>query len=171
MTKTFTYTENEFAAIYSRNIKPIYLVCYSYTRTIHDAEDAAHDTFLKLIVSGNTFENMEHEKAWLIRTAINVCKDMLKHRRRRDVSLNDYENIEYHDSQIDDVYDAICTLPEKYRTIILLYYYEGYSSCDIAKILRKPQSTVTNYMSRARKTLRAELGEEWCHNDELTKQN
>jgi len=158
MIKPLLRTDKEIADIYSRHVKTIYRVCFAYMKTTHDTEDAVHDTFMKMITSNAAFENEEHEKAWLIRTAINVCKDALKHWRRKVENLDDYAHIESRNTEKDDVFDAVCALPEKHKTVILLYYYEGYTSAEIAKMLHKPQSTITNYMSEARKSLRKTLG-------------
>lgn len=145
-------------AVYSRNFKMIYRVCFTYMKNAHDTSDAVHDTFLRLISSGKCFESMEHEKAWLIRTAINVCKDALKHWRRKVENLDEHIEVAAQSDEYSEVFDVIYALPDKYRTVVLLYYCEGYSSLEISKILGRPQSTITNYMSEARKLLRKKLG-------------
>ena len=158
MAKSLLRADKEIADIYFRHVKTIYRVCFAYMKTTHDTEDAVHDAFLKMITASTAFESEEHEKAWLIRTAINVCKNALKHWWRKVECFNDYANTESRSIETDDTFDAICALPEKYKTVILLYYYEGYTSAEIAKMLRRPQSTITNYMSEARKLLRKTLG-------------
>ena len=81
-------TEDEFSDIYEKNLNSIYVLCYSYMGNKSDAEDAAQETFIRLIKYGNRFESDEHIKAWLIVTAMNVCKTMLKHwtKQKRDDS-------------------------------------------------------------------------------------
>jgi RNA polymerase sigma-70 factor (ECF subfamily) len=125
-----------------------------------DTEDAVSDTFVKMIKSAPAFDSEEHEKAWLIRTASNVCKDFLKHWSRQNKDLSDYSDVlktASHDDT-DDLLDAVCSLPDKYKAIIHLYYYEGYTSVQIADILAKPQSTIRNYLHDARGILRKKLG-------------
>jgi len=78
MAKSLLRTDNEIAAIYTRHVKTIYRVCYTYMKNPADTEDAVSETFIKMIKSAPAFESEEHEKAWLIRTAVNVCKDVLK---------------------------------------------------------------------------------------------
>ncbi|MCL2030507.1 MAG: RNA polymerase sigma factor [Oscillospiraceae bacterium] len=158
MAKSLLRTDKEIADIYFRHVKTIYRVCFAYMKTTHDAEDAVHDAFMKMITSSVVFESEEHEKAWLIRAAVNVCKNALKHWWRKMERFDDHADAESRSIETDDMFDAICALPEKYKTVILLYYYEGYTSAEIAKMLRRPQSTITNYMSEARRSLRKTLG-------------
>jgi RNA polymerase sigma-70 factor (ECF subfamily) len=150
----------EFAEIYARWFKTVYRVCFAYMKNPHDCEDAAADTFVKLMKRASAFESCEHEKAWLIRAAVNVCKDNLKSwwRKRADLS----EAYEIADSfEIDETLSVVLDLPEKYKTVILLYYYEGYSGDEIAEILKKPPSTVRNHLHEARKVLKEILGEDY----------
>ena len=80
-------TDREITEIYERNIDTIFRVCYSFMKNKPEAEDMAQETFLRLIASGKTFENQRHEKAWLIVTASNLCKDQLKRSYRREEEL------------------------------------------------------------------------------------
>jgi len=125
-----------------------------------DTDDAVSDTFVKMITASPIFENEEHEKAWLIRTATNICKNNLKHWRRKLENLEDYTDSLTSKSgfEIDETLDIVCRLPEKYKTPVYLYYYEGYTSIQIAKMLQKPQSTIRYYLHEARKILKKELG-------------
>lgn len=128
-----------------------------------DLEDAVQDTFVKLIKAGKQFESLEHEKAWLIVTATNTCKNYLKSKWKRDVDLNDdiisRSGIEdlYADLDNNTVIQSVMALPPKYKTIIYLYYYEGYKTNEIARILKKNPSTVRSMLSRARGILKKEM--------------
>ena len=125
-----------------------------------DAEDAVSDAFVKMITKAPIFESEVHEKAWLIRTATNVCKDNLKHWRRLLVNLDDYADSLVADSgfEVDSTLETVCRLPEKYKIAVYLYYYEGYTSVQISDMLHKPQSTIRYYLHEARKALKKELG-------------
>jgi RNA polymerase sigma-70 factor (ECF subfamily) len=124
-----------------------------------DTEDAVQNTFYKMIKSGVAFESEEHEKAWLIRTATNVCKNSVKHWFRKRVDLVDYENLlSTENIEIDDTFEVVMGLPDKYKTVVYLYYYEGYTTPDISIILQKPQSTIRNYLHEARGILKEKLG-------------
>ncbi|MCL2071611.1 MAG: RNA polymerase sigma factor [Oscillospiraceae bacterium] len=156
----------EVAEIYCRHINMVYRVCFTYMKNAADAEDAAADTFVKMLKRDKTFQSEEHEKAWLIRTAINICKDGLKHWWRTREDLEDYSN-SLRDkksdslSEADDITDAVLNLPNKYKSVVCLYYFEGYTSVQIAKMLKKPQSTVRNHLHEARKILRERLGDDY----------
>jgi RNA polymerase sigma-70 factor (ECF subfamily) len=159
MANSLLRTDREIAEIYERHIKTVYRVCFAYMKNAVDTEDVAQETFCKLITSGAVFENGEHEKAWLIRTASNLCKNILRNWWRKRENLEDYDNLQDNGSfEIDDTFGVVMSLPDKYKTVIYLYYYEGYDSVEISKILHKPQSTIRNYLHEARKVLKNELG-------------
>jgi RNA polymerase sigma-70 factor (ECF subfamily) len=131
-----------------------------------DTEDAVSDTFIKLLKISPKFASEEHEKAWLIRAATNVCKDLLKHWRRKSENLDDYSQVSSGDCvedsfEIDEVARAVTQLPDKYKTAVYLHYFEGYTSVEIAKMLKKSQSTIRYFLSEARKILRERLGEDY----------
>ena len=154
-------TLKAFDEIYERRFSMIYRVCYSYMRNTADTEDMVADVFEKLLRSKVVFNDLEHEKAWLLRTAINRCKDVLKGWWRSRANLNKHENIEaVNPSGENEIMKIILDLPERYKDVIYLYYYEGYSTAEVAQILKKPQSTVRNYMSEARKLLKGVLENE-----------
>ena len=160
MAKSLLRTDKEIAEIYGRHNKMVYRVCFAYMKNAADTEDAVQDTFYKLIKSGMVFESEEHEKAWLIRTATNLCKNTLRHWWRKRENIEDYENQQGDSTfEIDDTFNTVMGLPDKYKTVIYLYYYEGYDSVEISKILEKTQSTIRNYLHEARKILKIKLQE------------
>ena len=147
--------------IYMRHFAMVYRVCYSYMKNTHDAEDAAAHVFEKLLTHGAVFDNAEHEKAWLLRTAINQCKDQLKHWWRSCTDISQYENLEAESPpRENELLGIILDLPERYKDVIYLYYYEGYSTAEIARLLKKPQSTIRGHMREARILLKEVLKDE-----------
>ncbi|MCQ1528321.1 RNA polymerase sigma factor [Lutispora saccharofermentans] len=90
MAKSLLRTNNEVAEIYRRHVNTVYWVCFTYMKNPADTEDAVSETFLNLMKSGSAFESEEHEKSWLIRTATNVCKNLLKHWWRKNENLEDH---------------------------------------------------------------------------------
>jgi RNA polymerase sigma-70 factor (ECF subfamily) len=157
--KSLLRTDREITELYERHVKTVYRVCFAYMKNPADAEDCVSDTFVKLIKSGAAFESAEHEKAWLIRTASNACKDALRHRWRRHENLDDYEHLQGGENVgYDETFGAVADLPDRYKTVVYLCYYEGYSCVEIARMLGKPQSTVRSWLSEARKLLREKLG-------------
>ena len=160
MANSLLRTDEEIADIYERHVDMVYRVCYAFMKNTADAADAAQDSFLQLIKTGPVFENGEHEKAWLIRTASNLCKSKLRHWWRKRESLPELPR-EDKGFELDETFDAVMGLPDKYKSVILLYYYEGYDSVEISKLLRKPQSTIRYYLQEARKALREKLGDDF----------
>ena len=139
----------------------IYWVCFSYMKNAADTEDMVSDVFVKLIKSKVEFQNEEHEKAWLLRTAINLCKDNLKNWRRKCVDINEYENLQSESRlETNETLTAVMGLPDRYKDAVYLYYYEGYSVSEIAQILKKPQSSVKVHLHKARKILKGVLENE-----------
>ena len=157
MTNPLLRTDKEITELYERHKDMIYRICFAYMKNTADTEDIIQDTFCKLITSGIFFESTEHEKAWLIRVATNLCKNKLRHWWRKRENLEDYGNLQTGGIEIDDTFSVVMELPGKYKTIVYLYYYEGYDSVEISKILQKPQSTIRFYLSNARKILREKL--------------
>jgi len=150
----------DITEIYKRHVDTVYRVCYSYMKNKADTEDCVSDTFLKLIEKDKTFESESHEKAWLIRVAANICKNRLKHKSRMLESIDDHPEIESNLEHFE-LLDAVLALPDKYKTEVYLHYYEGYKTDEIAKILRKPASTVRNDLRDARRLLKDMTGSDF----------
>ena len=107
--------------IYREHLNTVYRVAFTYMKNPFDAEDAAQETFARLIRSGQRFRTPEKEKAWLIVTVSNICKDMLRRHYRSDRSLEDYEHLAAPAHEIDQTMEAILALPEKYKTGVYLF--------------------------------------------------
>lgn len=151
----------DIEAIYKRHVQTVYRVCFAYMKNPADTEDAVQETFFRLIRRQPHFENPEHEKAWLIRTASNICKNELKHWRRKQADLDAHADLPAPEqTESGDIMDAIMSLSERCKTVIYLYYYEGYQTAEIAKMLRKPHSTIRNHLREARLLLKERLGDE-----------
>lgn len=137
-------------------------ICFVHLKNYHDTEDIFQDVFLKYIQSDIEFESDAHEKAWLIRVAINACKNNLKSFfRRRVISLEELMiEPSYIGEDNREVFEAVNKLPEKYRRVIYLFYFEGYTALEIATILKKNENTIYTWMSRARAQLKKDLGGE-----------
>ncbi len=150
-----------FEEIYHRHFSMVYRVCVSYLKNRDDAEDAAADVFLRLWRSGKSFQNEEHEKAWLLRVTVNRCLDHLKRRDNRHESIDVQTLAQGADpASRDEALTAILELPDRYKAVIYMYYYEGYDSGEIAEILRKPASTIRNHLREARRYLKGVLTDE-----------
>lgn len=137
-------------------------ICFIHLKNEADTEDICQTVFLKYAMNDKIFESEAHEKAWIIRVTINACKDLLKSFfRKHTVSLDVYvEQGGVVDAAHSEVLEAVLALPEKYRRVIYLHYYEGYPAADIAEILRINVNTVYTQLTRAKTLLRDELGGE-----------
>lgn len=145
----------EFEALYRRHFSTVWNVCISLLHDPADTEDMVHDTFLRLLESGKAFESEAHEKAWLIVTARNVCRNELKSSRRRDLPEAERADTT---PLLDETLLAVRRLPEKYRLPLYLFYYEGYPTAEIARLLKRPDSSVRSDLRRGRLLLKQELG-------------
>jgi RNA polymerase sigma factor (sigma-70 family) len=163
MADTLLRTDKEIAEIYARHVDTVYRVCFAYLKNPADTEDMVQSTFLKLIEYKGQFNDEEHEKAWLIVTSTNMCKNLLKHWWRKRADIDECCGLYSGDQSpaIDETLEAVLVLPEKYKTAVYLYYYEGYTSQEIAGMLHRPPSTIRNHLSEARKILRNKLGGEF----------
>lgn len=156
-----TDKEEAFVKTYEAYVDDIYRLCFSFLKNQMDAEDAVQETFIKYYHLEKDFEKEVGKKAWLIVTASNQCKDMLKHWWRKRKDITDYEEqICSKRQEMDEMMELILQLPEKYKTAVYCYYYEGYNSREIAKILHKPESTIRTYLQKARKLLKQEMQQE-----------
>ena len=143
---------NEYATMLLR-------VAYSQLNNRAEAEDTVQEVLLKYMEIAPIFQSEEHEKAWLLRVTVNHCKNHLASawfRKRADLD----EGIPALDNEELEVVSAVAALPAKYRAVVHLYYFEGYSTKEIAEILHSRPNTVSSRLSRARALLAKALKEE-----------
>ena len=157
MPLTQTGTKN-FIETYNRHVDMVYRVCYSFMKNQTDAEDMVQETFLRLLSNQKKFADERHEKAWLIVTASNLCKDTLKKWWRTNENIDDYPDLPQKTNGGSAVMEAILSLSDDYKTAVYMYYYEGYSTAEIAQFLGCPDATVRSRLAWARKQLQAMLG-------------
>ncbi len=152
-----------FSAAVERHQNMVYRIALHCLASPPDAEDAVQEVFLRLFTYRKPFEGGEHLRRWLIRVTVNVCRDMLKRRRRRRlVSLEAAAAVPVFDRTEDrDLDRAVLSLPESCRAVLDLYYYEELTTGEIAAALDLTVSAVTTRLSRARAALKEKLGEAW----------
>ena len=150
-----------YEQIVRKNIDTIYRIAISYTKAQADADDIVQQTFMKLLTKKVLFNDEEHVKRWLIRVCINECNSLFSSFWRKNVESMDamVTEPEFTIQESRELYEAIKALPPKCRVVIYLFYYEGYSSKEIADILHIKEATVRTRLARARKLLRTELKE------------
>lgn len=137
----------------------VYRLAYAQTRSHHDADDIFQEVFLRYHRAAPRFTSEDHRKAWLIRVTVNCASSFFSAlRRQRTVPLEDVYS--YTDPAESAVDAALTQLSPKYRTVVHLYYYEGYQTGEIARLLNRKPSTVRAQLSRARELLGKILKEE-----------
>ena len=133
----------------------LFRLCLVMLGNSADAEDALQEVMLKYYRKAPTFTDEEHKKAWLIKVATNQCRDILrfraKHPLAEDTDIYEYKNSE---SENSGILDALMTLPEKFRLVLILHYVEEYSVKDIACIIGKTPSAVKMRLQKGRKLLK-----------------
>ena len=133
-------------------------LCLTYSLTREDAQDICQDIFLGLLEDDRQFEDAEHEKAFVLRCAINACKDLLKSAgRRRTVPMDQAELVPAPEREDSPLPEAIRALPKHYGAALCLFYYEGYSLDEIAKLCGCTPAAARKRLSRARKLLARRL--------------
>lgn len=134
-------------------------VAYSYLHQMSDAEDILQDTIIQYIKNSPAFENLNHEKAWLMRVAINLSKNKLSYYKRHEAAPIDEDLFIEEEKDLKYVWDAVKSLPLKYSEVIHLYYQEGYSTYEISEILDKNEATIRSLLHRGRGKLKMVLKE------------
>ena len=141
----------------------LYVAAFNVCKNAEDAEDVVQDTFIQYYSLKKEFEDEQHIRAWLIRVAINKAKN-INHTfwRRNKLPIEDYmETLVFETSEAENLFETVMQLPEKYRIVIHLYYYEDYAVSEIANILKLTESNVKIRLSRGRGMLKETLKEEW----------
>ena len=138
-------------------------LCAVHLKNHSDSEDIFQTVFFKYLLYPEEFKNEEHEKAWFIRVTINACKDFLKSAYKKKVSPRDIldELLPVAEPEKKEVLEVVLSLHGKYKDVIYLHYYEGYTASEIGKMLGKKENTVYTLLARGRKLLEKELGGEY----------
>lgn len=142
-------------------------ICFLYLKDVYLAQDAVQDTFLKIYRNYHKFDTNSSEKTWIMRIAINVCKDYLRSAWHRKVNVQEVlDEIPTHSETHEDdtILIEIMRLKPHYREVILLFYYQDMKISDIAQVLGSPESTVSVRLKRAREQLKKRL-EDWYEDD------
>ena len=156
---TLLRTDKDIEDIYRRYVDMLYRVAYSFMKNSADAEDMVQETFIRLLRSGTSFASEQHEKAWLIVTVSNLCRSALRSPWQRRTGLDDMaEPPAAADATPDETLEAVLALPEDYKLPVYLFYYEGYPTAEIARMLGVAPATVRSRLNRARKKLKLTLG-------------
>ena len=134
----------------------VYRIALTRSGTIENAEDIFQEVFIKFSEKNLSFNNEEHEKAWFIRVTINLSKNINKSAWNRRVITLD-ESITFENKEETNVFSVVSELPQNYKTVIYLSYYEGYKVKEIAEIMNKREGTIKTWLYRAREILKQKL--------------
>ncbi len=158
-------TNNEMELLYDKYNGSVYRLALSYCKNTADAEDIVQEVFMKLFSADIILPDERSEKAWIMTVTANKCRDMLRSLTYKyfhhSVALEDADLI-YETPEESAVYNAVMELPPKYRIVIHLYYYEGYSTAETAKIIGISETAVQTRLYRGRNLLKKSLGEDVC---------
>lgn len=159
--------EADYVRIVETYMDTIYRIAINYVESVHDAEDVVQNTFAKLLTKKVVFQDEEHIRRWLIRVAVNECNNLCSSYWKRQVDSIDALGVEpeFTQSEYSSLYEAVRQLPPKCRSVVHLFYYEGYSGKEIADILHIREATVRTRLVRARKLLKEQLKEAWEHEE------
>ncbi len=150
-------SEEEIKELVEKYSSLIFRISYCILCNPTDAEDAVQETFLKYMTKAPEFNDEEHKKAWLIKVASNISKNMLMFRLRREtVNIYDIENIGV-DRNDYETFEMIMSLPPKLKVVLTLYYVEGYKSKEIAEIIGISEEAVRKRLQKGRDLLRKEI--------------
>ena len=150
-------TDSCVSEIISKYADLVFRLCIVYLKNEADAEDAFQDIFIKLFEKNPKFNDEEHIKAWLIKCTTNHCKNILgSYWNRFRVSMDNIV-LPIEDKEDNELVRFVMKLPFKYKSVIYLYYYEGYNSLEISKILNLKEATVRTQLKRGREILKKDL--------------
>ncbi|MDP4127521.1 MAG: sigma-70 family RNA polymerase sigma factor [Bacillota bacterium] len=148
---------SNFSLKYKRYGSMVFKIAMVNLGNKEDAEETMQEAFYKLLYKAPQFKNDDHEKAWLIKITVNLCRDILRSVwHKRVVKMEDIEKY-YDDPSDSSVMKEILALPVKYKTVIYLYYFEDYSIKQISEILKTKESAIKMRLQRGRQLLKFEL--------------
>ncbi len=152
-------SEEEAGRVIEQYADMVRRICMIHLKNYEDAEDIFQTVFLKYVLRSEPFDSPEHEKAWIIRVTVNACRDLLKSFfRSRTVALDQLiEKPQDMPEDHSDILEAVLELPARFRDVVYLHYYEGYSAPEIGRILKKNTNTVYTLLARARQLLKTRL--------------
>lgn len=159
-------TKEQLESYFKEYYALCYRIAFTQVKAHADAEDIVQEVFVKVLRYHPDFANKDHEKAWMIRTTINLCKDFNKSKWKNTTvgmeKVPEQERAYFHIPFLeeDETLWGVLELPEKYKDCLYLFYYEDYSIKEIAELLEKPENTVKTNLRRGREALKTLLERE-----------
>lgn len=146
--------------LYIRQHQRIYRLAMLYLKNSLDAEDAVQNVFLKYMKKSVVFQDCNHENAWFITVTRNYCRDELRSFWRRSVDTGELPEFPSEKEEESRLLEKVMRLPDKYREVLYLFYYEKYSVREMSELLSRKESTIQTQLASARKKLKKELEKE-----------
>ncbi|MBP3597189.1 MAG: sigma-70 family RNA polymerase sigma factor [Clostridia bacterium] len=148
--------EQYLKEIIEKHSDMVYRIALTRCESVENAEDIFQDVFMKFSEKMPKFENEEHEKAWFIRVTINLSKNLKKSAWNNKIIELD-ENLVFENQEEMDIFKIVCELPQNYKTVIYLLYYEGYKVKEISELMKIKEGTIKTWLSRAREMLKEKI--------------
>lgn len=153
-------TDEQFTVLAQTYMDTVFRLAFSYTKSPADADDITQNVLLKLYTENKPFDSPEHIRNWLIRVTLNECKSLFRSPWRKSEDIADYANtLTMPTKEHRELFDMVMNLPMKYRVVLYLFYYEDYSTAQIAEALHIKETTVRTHLTRGRKKLKTILQE------------
>lgn len=165
--KKANVVEGELVRLMDTYGNDVLRISYMYLKDQQKAEDAFQEVFIRVFKKFEKFKGESSERTWIMRITINVCKDMLRSSWIRKVILTDWHDYRHDEGEVETrvedmdqgrtLFEAVLSLPPAFKDVIILYYYQGYSTSEISKILKVAEGTVRSRLYRARELLKKKL--------------
>lgn len=151
------YLDDYLAELVHRYADMMMRIAFTYLKNSADAQDICQEVFAKIVKRQPAFKQADHEKAWIIRVTINACKDALRSPWKKLFTPIGDTDYPIQNEENKQVVASVLELPKKYRIVLYLYYFESYSTAEIAGLLHRNESTVRTQLKRARELLKTSL--------------
>ena len=157
-------TEEQFEEKYYLYSQELFNIAYGYTRNVQETEDIVQNVFIKFLQCNKRFETSNDELYWLIRVTINESINFVKSSHKKKIVLNDdivHSTSDQTKEKVDKalIEEIVKILPEKYKTIIILFYFDNLKTAQISKLLNLPEPTVRKRLERGRNILKSKMEE------------
>lgn len=149
--------DNYISGLVDKYSDMVLRLALTYVKNIHDAQDICQNVFMKIFKCNNVFDDSEHEKAWIIRVTINECKDFMRSSWKKRFCCMNEVALPIKNNENRKVVSLVLEFPKKYCSVIYLYYFENYSTAEIAKLLNRKEATIRTQMKRARELLKTKM--------------
>lgn len=153
-------TDDTISAAIEKHADMVRRICFLYLRNCADVEDVFQEVFLKFFLNYGSFENSEHQKAWLCQVTFNKCKDLCKSFWHKKVTSIEEMEIPYESPEQHELIKAVLGLPPDQKEVIYLHYYENRTIPEIAAVMQKNPNTVYSVLRRAKAELKKKVGDQ-----------